>query len=112
MDQVLRERLIKIDKQIEKLYEAEMEYLSLDAAKDHKLSAIMLGDNDQTLNQSMNAKEMRAKATPEWDTFRQGLAQAEAKFHREKHRYELQLKAFDGCYLSLKVEAPVIARQK
>ena len=108
MDQGLKNRLIKIDEQINRLYEAESKYLSLEAVKEHKLAVI----TSQSEGASLVAKKTIALATEEFRAFKASLALAEAEFHKEKHKLELTLKAFDAAYLSLKVESPVINRQK
>lgn len=108
MDTNLKERLRRIEKQIEAVYHAEELYLTLDAAEDHQL-AVLIAKADAT---SHAAKEMLAKSTPEWAEFKKSLAIAKAKFNREKHVLELKQKAYDAEHLSLKVEAPVIARQQ
>lgn len=107
MDSRLVKRLQSIEAQIDVLYKAEEFYLSLDAAKDHQL-ATLTAKSDAP---SQVAKDMSAKATKEWLTFRQGLATSEAEFHKQKHLLDLKMKAYDGEHLSLKVESPVIGRQ-
>lgn len=79
----------------------------MDGAKDHLL-AVLISKSEAT---SHAAKEVIAKATPEWESFRKNLATAEAAFHRERHLLDLKLKAFDAEFLSLKLESPAIKRQ-
>lgn len=108
MDDKLRARLIKIDSQIQKLYEAEEKYLSLEAVKEHKLAVL----TSQSEGESEATRKRLALATEDYRTFKESLAFAEAEFHREKHLLELKTKAFDAEYLSLKIENPIINRQR
>ncbi len=108
MDDKLRKRLIKIDEQISKLYEAEEKYLTLEAVKEHILAVYV----SEAQGPSETAKKTIALARVDFRAFKESLALAEAGFHREKHKLELVLKAFDAAYLSLKLEVPVINRQQ
>lgn len=106
MDSNLKERLRRIEAQIEVVYQAEEQYLTLDAAEDHQL-AVLIAKADAT---SHAAKEMLAKSTPEWAEFKKSLAIAKAKFNREKHILELKNGAYQAEYLSAKMEAEAIKR--
>jgi len=108
MDPKLKKRLLKIDEQLQKLYEAEEKYLTLEAVKEHILAVMMSEAGDL----SEAAKKTIAMSRADYKTFKESLAVAEAMFHREKHKYELVLKAFDAAYLSLKLEVPAINRQQ
>lgn len=108
MDKGLQERLARIDKQIESLYGAEEKYLSLDAAKEHVLAVLTVAASGS----SEAAKKTQALATLDWKLFKEGLALAEASFHKEKHRLELRFKSYDAAHLSLKVESDTIKKQK
>lgn len=107
MDERLRNRLVKIEKQIQAVYEAEEAYLSLDSAKEHMKASLMM----RAEGTSQAAKEMIAVATTEWSQFTKGLALAESRFHREKHMLELKHHAFNAEYLSMKLENAAIIKQ-
>lgn len=108
MDSRLKARLIKISAQIEMLYKVESAFLTIDGAKDHQLAVLMASAPPSASSEA--ARASWAKATPEWITFRKTLAQSEAAFHREKHRLELCLKAYDAEHLSFKIEESSIRR--
>ncbi len=107
MDYKLKERLEKIDKQIQVVYESEEKFLTIEAAKEN-IKACLVAKASGT---SQAARETLAEATQEWATFSKNLAIAKAIFHREKHYLELKLKAFDAEFLSLKLETNAIRRQ-
>lgn len=107
MDSRLGERLQKIAAQIDVLYKAEEDYLTLEAAKEHKLAVIVTASPGT----SQAAKDAAAKATTEWLQFRKDLALAEAVFHRERHILELKNNAFQAEYLSFKIEQDAIRKQ-
>jgi len=108
MDPKLKKRLLKIDEQIEKLYLAEEKYLTLEAVKEHIL-AVKVSETD---GPSEAAKKTIAMSRADYKTFKESLAHAKAEFHRQEHKYELIIKAFDAAYLSLKLEVPAINRQQ
>lgn len=108
MDEKLKKRLIKIDEQIDELYQAEQTYLTLEAVKDHIL-AVMVSEAEGS---SEAAKKTIALSRADYKTFKESLALAESEFHKHKHKYELVLKAFDAAYLSLKLEVSAINRQQ
>ncbi len=106
MDDRLKERLQKIRKQIDAVFKAEGDYLSLDAAKDHKLAKLVI----HSRGSSQVARETEARSTEEWGQFRKDLAHAESVFHREKHMLELKNSAFQAEYLNYKIEVAAIKR--
>lgn len=108
MDSKLKTRLIKINEQIDRLYKTEEVYLSLDSARDHVL-ARLTANAPSTLS-SEASRSSWAKATEEWKKHRESLAYAEATFHKERHKLDLIMKAFDAEYLSFKIEAQAIPR--
>lgn len=108
MDDKLKERLLKISNQIQSLYEAEETFLTLDAAKDHKI-AKMVQEAPKELTSEVS-KVSWVKSQIDWYHFRVSLAQAEAEFHKQKHLLDLKFKAYDAEHLTYKVEETAIKR--
>jgi hypothetical protein len=106
MDPGLKSHLANAETQIEALYKAEEDYLTLKAARDTKW-AILYG---KMAKGTVEDKKSWVNSHPEWEQFAKGLALAEASFHREKHRYEIRIKYCDAAHLSLKVEKLAIER--
>lgn len=108
MDQALGKRLEKIEEQIGVVYDAEENYLTLEAAEEH-IKANLIAKSGGT---SQAARQTSAEATQEWAEFSKTLAVAKAIFHREKHTLDLKTKAFDAEYITFKIENQAITRQK
>lgn len=108
MDDKLKERLIKINDQIEALYKAEEAYLTLDAAKDHTLAVSMASAPPECSSEA--SKASWAKSLYIYLEFKQNLAHAEAEFHKQRHLLDLKTKAYDAEHLSYKIEHSAIKR--
>lgn len=108
MDSGLKDRLKKIRDQIDQLHNAEEIYLTLESAKEHKLSRLQVSAPD--ILSSEAAKKSWAQGTSEWAEFRKGLATAEADFHKEKHLLDLMNSAFQAEYLAAKVEYDLVKK--
>ncbi len=107
MDQRLKERLIKIDKQIDVLQGVEEQYLYLKAHKDVLFAELYRA----TTESGVSAKESQVHSSQEWKDFAYGLAKTEAEYNKQRRIYELKLKAYDAEHLTLKTEHPAVKRQ-
>lgn len=109
MDERLRICLERVKDQVDVLYRAEEKFMTLDAVYEHKL-ARLIEAVDPSIG-SMVAREKRAKATDEFKEFCEAMGFAKGIMNREKRLLDLKMKQFDGEYLTLKVESPLIKRQ-
>lgn len=107
MDTRLKQRLDKLEAQIDKLRIAEREFLSLDAHR--KVLAAQLFIKSEGKN--VAEREANVYSCSDWTAFSNAHVEAESAFNHERRRYELQLKAYDAEHLTLKTETPVIKRQ-
>lgn len=106
MDPGLKSHLSNAEAQIETLYKAEEDFLTLKAARDTKWALLYA----QAVKGTVEERKAMANGHPDWEAFSKVLAQAEASFHRERHRYDLRMKYIDAAHLSLKVEKLAIER--
>lgn len=106
VDPTLKSHLASADTQIDTLYEIESIYLTLKAARDTQWAVIYLKSPQGTVEQ----KKAWTSCHEEWSHFSKALAEAEAKFHKERHRLEVKMKYIDAAHLSLKVEKLAIER--
>lgn len=109
MDERLRICLERVKDQVDVLYKAEEKFMTLDAIYEHKL-ARLIEAVDPSIS-SMVAREKTAKATDEYKDFCEAMGFAKGIMNREKRLLDLKMKQFDGEYLTLKVESPLIKRQ-
>lgn len=109
MDSVLRKRLEKFEQQITVLSRAELEFRTLEAAKEHKLASLM--NEAPTTLTSDASKKSWAYGTDDWLSFKKALAIAEAEYNKEKHFLELKRHAFTAEYLGAKIEQEAIKKQ-
>lgn len=107
MDDRLKQRLTRLEAQIDKLRMAEREFLSLEAHR--KVLAAQMFIKAEGKN--VAEREAHVYAGQDWISFSNAHVEAESAFNHERRRYELQLKAYDAEHLTLKTEAPVIKRQ-
>jgi hypothetical protein len=107
MDSRLEERLTRLSQQIDKLRQAELSFLTLDAHKRVLAAQLFLTAEGKSIAE----REANVYSSKDWQDFIVGHVDAESTFNHERRRYELQLKAYDAAHLTLKTEAPVIKRQ-
>jgi hypothetical protein len=107
MDAALKDRLLKIGEQIDKLRVVEKEFLYLEAHKKVMFSGLYLAAEGKNVAE----KEANAYASQDWVNFIDGHAEKEAAYNYERRMYELRLKAYDAAHLTLKTETPAISRQ-
>lgn len=106
VDPSLKSHLARAEALIDDLYKIEEAYLTLKAAKDTKWSILYIAAPAGTVEQ----KKAWVNCHDDWASFSKALAEAEARFHRERHRYEIACKYIDAAHLSLKVEKLAIER--
>lgn len=106
MDNHLKDRLASIAKQIEVLAKVENDYLVLEAHSD-VLYAEMFRKSSKS---SVADREAEVYDSPTWINFSRGLAEAHARFNKERRNYELKMKAYDAEHLTYKVENQAIKR--
>lgn len=107
MDDALNRRCIKIQNIIDELKTIEERFLNLDASKKTLHAQLYL----QAEGKTSTEREAKAYANQEWINFCTVLASEESNYNRTKRMLDLQLKAFDADYLSLKLEHSAIRRQ-
>lgn len=107
MDDRLRDRLTKLQKQSEKLFTSEYNYLQLEAHKKVLYSELFR----KAAGKSVADREAAAYASDDWKDFALGLSEAQAEYNRERRSYEILLKAVDCAYLTLKMEMQLNPRQ-
>jgi hypothetical protein len=103
----LKKALSRIDKQIERLFLVEHQFLELDGNKKALLAALTI----KALGKSHAEREANALASEDWKAFLRGHTQKEAEYNQERRRYELLLKNFDAEYIEYKIESSAIKRQ-
>lgn len=108
IDERLKGQLEKLDEHINNLFRVEHEFLTLDGNKKALLAVLTI----KALGKSFSEREALALASPDWKDFVNGHAMKEAEYNRAKRRYELLIKAYDGTYLTYKIEENVIRRQR
>lgn len=105
-DRLLR-RLDIIEKYLATLTDAEETYLELEANRKITWAQLYL----KTAGKNVAEREAMVYASDDWRDFMAGHVSAESKFNHAKREYELRLKAYDACHLSVKNELPAIKRQ-
>jgi hypothetical protein len=106
MDERLRDRLVKISHQIDRLKAVEEPWLNLKASKESEFGLLYLSTTG-----SVAEREAKVYTSSEWTDFSKALVQAEVQFNRERRMLDLQLKAYDAEHLSFKIDHSAIARQ-
>lgn len=107
MDSKLRDRLIRISKQIDSLTIAEEAFLNLKVSRDPSFALLYLKTEG-----SVRERECEVHRTTEWRAFLQALVTAEVGYQKEKRLLDLQFKALDCEYLSLKIDTQAIQKHK
>lgn len=106
MDPKLHFRLLKIRERIDSLEPLEEKHLTMKASKDAMLAQLSL----KAPGKSVAEREMKALASPEWQTYCQGMAKAETDYNRARRELDLQFKAYDAEHLTYKIENSSIQR--
>jgi hypothetical protein len=106
IDDGLHSRLEAWHKQIEKLATIEMIFRNLDASEKTLYSQLFL----EAPGKNIEEKKAGAYTDQKWIDFKKGLAKAETEYHKERRILELKQKAYDGAYLSLKIDSDAIRR--
>lgn len=107
MDALLIKRAKAIDEQIKKLEQAEKEYFYLDAHKDVLFSQLFMKKDGSSIKEN----EALVHCDEEYQVFLKSLAEAHAKYNKERRNFELKIKLYDGEYLSLKTYGQASTRQ-
>lgn len=100
IDPGLKSHLSHAEHQIDVLFRIEESYLTLKAAKDTKWAVLYMQSPQGTVEQ----KKAWVHVNRDWSEFQRALAESEAQFHRERHKYEVRCKYIDAAYLSLKID--------
>jgi hypothetical protein len=108
LDRELATRLNNLNEQNEKLSEARGNYLLKEVERKHFEARMITA----AAGKSHAERTTAAQATQEWLTFQQELAGLEAEFEFQKLRYDILDKAYLAEYLSAKLDADTIKRQK
>lgn len=106
MDHRLRERLIKIHEQIDKLGVEEELFLNLKASKDAQFGLLYLNTTG-----SVAEREAKVYSSDTWTKFQTSLVMAEVGYNKAKRMLDLQMKAYDAEHLSYKIDNQAINRQ-
>ena len=106
MDDQLKKFLDLWHDQIEVLQEIERKYYILDASEKSYWGELFLKAEGKNIPE----KEAVTYSSKEWKDFKYGWAVAKSEYNKEKRQLELQQKAFDAAYLSLKIESDAIRK--
>ncbi len=106
VDPSIGQHLARAEVQIDELHRIEEAFLTLRAARDTKWSILYL----QAPPGTVDHKKAWVNGHNDWFNFSRTLAEAEAKFHREKHKFDVVMKYVDASYLTLKIEKMSIER--
>ncbi len=107
MDVRLNKKLMDIEKHLDRLRLTEEAFLFLEAHSEVLPAQLFV----KAEGRSIADKEAQVYSSQAWIDFSRAHAQAKSDFNHARRQYELLLKKFDGAYLSLKTETPVIRRQ-
>lgn len=106
MDKSLKDRGVKISRQIDILKPAHEEYLFFKAHEEVMWAKIYLQSNGKNVAE----KEAQTYASQEWQDFLKGKIQSEARYYDELRKYELYKMAWQSEYGSLKYDTDAIKR--
>lgn len=107
IDGQLKEALDNINRHIDVLHDIEKDFLFVDGNKKAMLATFIMKESVG----SFAMREAKALASADWIAYSSNHAALEADYNRAKRRYELLLKHYDACHLSLKSETSAIKRQ-
>lgn len=107
MDKLLADRLNLLNKQNDKLKQAEGEFLLLDAEKDSFKATLFL----VSMGESVKEREAKAMASSEYSSFMKALAEKENAFHHERRRYSILENAFYAELSTFKNEMQLIKKE-
>ncbi len=107
MDRTLADRLNELNKANDALADAEANYLTLHANKDHLLARL----TTKAEGKSHSERETNALASQDWIDFATGLAAAEATYQKMRRRFSILEKAYLAEHASFTREAKLINRQ-
>lgn len=101
MDSRLKERLSKIHKQIDALFEMEKLAGELEATEKTLFAQLFLKTDSQS---SVEVRKNTVYASKDWRDFTKGLILAQAQRNKERRVLELMERAFQVEYAEFKIE--------